>query len=93
MGVNADLSVLQTASSAGLPIATSSASILILNTPTGFLRVRENNSINSSEIAKVMPGESYELISEKEGWFEIKLSSPAGEGKIGWVSSLYAAKE
>ena len=89
LGVNTDLSILQTASSAGLPIVTSSASILILNTPTGFLRVRENNSINSSEITRVMPGESYELISEKEGWFKIKLT----DGKIGWVSSSYAIKE
>lgn len=93
LGVNADLSVPQTALPTGLPLATSSASILILDTPTGFLRVRKSNSINSSEIAKVTPGESYELVSEKEGWFEIKLSSPSGEDKIGWVSSLYAAKE
>jgi hypothetical protein len=89
LGINADLSVSQTALSSSLPTATSSASILILNTPTGFLRVREGNSINSSEITRVTPGESFKLISEKEGWFEIKLT----DGKTGWVSSLYAAKE
>lgn len=64
-------------------------SVSILSTPTGFLRVRESNSINSAEIVQIKPGESYELISEKEGWFEIKLT----DGKKGWISSQYAVKK
>jgi len=63
--------------------------VLILNTPTGFLRVRESNSISSSEIAQVKPGESYELVSETEDWLEIKLN----DGRKGWVSSSYATKQ
>ncbi len=79
-------------------IASSSASlavkkVLILDTPTGFLRVRESNSISSLEIGKVNPGETYELLDEKDGWFEIKLSSPSREIKNGWISSQYAKKE
>jgi hypothetical protein len=89
LGINTDLTAPQTASPTASLVATPSAMILILNTPTGFLRVRESNSINSPEIAQVKPGESYELVSETEGWFKIKLT----DGKIGWVSSSYAAKE
>jgi hypothetical protein len=93
LGVNADLSIPQATSAAALLIASPSASVSILDTPTGFLRVRENNSINSLEIAQVKPGESYELIEEKDNWFKIKLNSPTGEGKIGWISAQYAVKE
>jgi len=71
----------------------SSPKVLILNTPTGFLRVREEGSTGSLEIGRVSPGEVYELIDEKEGWFKIKLNSPAGEDKTGWVSGQYAKKE
>lgn len=67
----------------------SSPKIVILNTPTGFLRVREEASIGSLEIGRVLPGEKYEPIDEKEGWFKIKVS----EDKIGWVSSQYAKKK
>lgn len=63
--------------------------VTILDTPTGFLRVREDSSIASSEIGRVSPGDSLELVSEKEGWFQIKMT----DGKLGWLSSQYAKKE
>ncbi len=63
--------------------------VTILNTPTGFLRVRESSSLNSGEIGRVNPGESYELLSETDNWFEIKLE----DGKTGFISSQYAKKE
>lgn len=89
LGVNPDLSSSSSASTIPSLVSTSSASVLILNTPTGFLRVRESDSINSSEIAQVKPGESYELIQEQNDWFEIKLT----DGKIGWISASYAVRE
>jgi hypothetical protein len=90
LGINPDLSSVPIiASSAASPIATASASILILNTPTGFLRVRESNSILSNEIAKVNPGESYEFVEEKNSWFKIKLT----DGRLGWVNSSYVIKK
>lgn len=90
LGVNTDLSSVPVASSEALPSPTIVVSkVLILNTPTGFLRVREGASVNSLEIARVLPGETYELDSEKEGWFKIKLA----DGKIGWISSSYATRE
>lgn len=63
--------------------------VTILNTPTGFLRVREEAAISSLQIGSVNPGEKYELISEKNGWFEIKLE----DRKTGWINSQYAKKE
>lgn len=90
LGVKTDLSSPPVASSAALLSPTIAVSrVLILNTPTGFLRVRESNSISSSEIAQVKPGESYELIEEKDNWFKIRLN----DGKIGWVNSSYAVRE
>lgn len=62
--------------------------VLILDTPTGFLRVRDDGSLGGNQIAQVLPGEKYDLLSEKNGWYEIKLSN----GKTGWISTQYAQK-
>lgn len=62
------------------------AKVLILETPTGFLRVRSAPNINSSEVGRVNPGEELTLLSEQNGWYEVELSS----GDKGWVSSDYA---
>ena len=61
--------------------------VLILDTPTGFLRVRD--SMGGAEIGRVTPGESYALVTEQDGWFEIKLK----DGTIGWISDEYAEKQ
>lgn len=75
-----------TASPAATPVI---AKVTILQTPTGFLRVREDASINGAEIARVLPGDVLELLEEKPDWFHIKLK----DGKDGWISSTYAKKE
>jgi hypothetical protein len=60
----------------------------ILKTPTGFLRVRSEPSVVSSEVGRVEPGEKYSLLEtdKKSGWFKIQLK----EGVDGWVSNDYA---
>lgn len=63
--------------------------VLILKTPTGFLRVRDNPSLGGNQIGQVLPDEKYDFISEQNGWFEIKLK----DGKTGWVSGQYSKKE
>lgn len=63
--------------------------VLILNTPTGFLRVRVNPTLNATEEAQIKPGETYEYVDERTGWIEIKLSN----GKTGWVSDSYIQKQ
>jgi len=62
----------------------------ILETPTGFLRVRETPSSLGKEIGKVVTGEIYPLLQEDEktGWFKIEFE----EGAFGWISNQYARK-
>jgi len=70
-------------------VLATSIRVVILETPTGFLRVREENSLNSAQIDTVTPGQKFELISEEGDWYEILLSG----GKTGWISKTYARKE
>lgn len=73
------------------PSASSSpkiAQITILQTPTGFLRVRSEPSLSGKQIALVYPGEKYDLLDEQSGWFKIKLT----DNREGWVSSQYSQK-
>lgn len=65
------------------------AKVKILDTPTGFLRVRASYDLGSAIITTVSPGNTFPMISERDGWFEIKLP----DGITGWISSQYAKKE
>lgn len=71
------------------PIPKVGSRVLILDTPTGFLRVRDNPSLDGNEIGQVNPGQKFPLLGEQDGWYEIQLS----DGTQGWVSSQYAQKE
>ncbi len=62
--------------------------VLIKDTPTGWLRVRQEPSTAAAEVAKVNPGEKYIVLEEKSGWYEIEYEP----GKKGWISGQYAAK-
>lgn len=69
----------------------------ILDTPTGFLRVRTEAGTKGEEIAEVKPGEKYLLLEEDSstGWYKIQYSEPkAGlpDGIQGWVSNQYSKK-
>ena len=93
LGVNlatatATASALPSPSPSVSPTPAVSIKVLILNTPTGFLRVRQDATIAANQIGTVNPGEKYDLVAEKPGWFEIKLTN----GQTGWVSSQYAQK-
>lgn len=60
----------------------------ILDTPTGFLNVREGPGTEFNKIAQVKPGEAYELLKDnsEKGWLEIKLP----DGANGWITKQYA---
>lgn len=59
----------------------------ILNTPTGFLRVRETASTTGAELAQVNPGDKFVYKeSTTTGWLQIEYV----KGKWGFVSSTYA---
>lgn len=56
----------------------------VSNTPTGFLRMRFEPSINSVEVGQVLPGESYPILASQSGW--VKIKTQVAEG---WVTSEY----
>ena len=57
----------------------------ILDTPTGFLNVREDPSTSGKKITEVNPNEEYEYTDESGGWYLIKLK----DGVEGWVFGEY----
>lgn len=96
LGIDDDSSIAPAAVTSPIPSASPSATptpvsnkIIILQTPTGFLRVRAESTLSSSEIGRVTPGESFIIVSEISGWYEITLK----DGKVGWISSQYVKKE
>lgn len=79
------------ASPSGLPATPTpqaTQQIRIVQTPTGFLRVRFEPSLSATEVARVNPGEIFPLLAEQGTWVKIKLPN----GKEGWISSQYAQK-
>lgn len=71
--------------------------IEILDTPTGFLRVRSEPGAAGREIHQVKPGEKYLFLEEDAatGWFKIQIEEPKTglpEGRMGWVSNEYSRK-
>ena len=68
--------------------AVTTPQVTILETPTGELNVRAENSVGSELIGTLLPGDKVDLISEETGWYEVRLK----DGKTGWVSATYASK-
>ena len=60
----------------------------IKDTPTGFLRVRQTASTGAKEIGRVNPGDTYPLLSQITGWYEISVDFAATAS--GWISAQYA---
>lgn len=59
--------------------------VTIDETPTGWLRVREYPK--GPEITKIYPGDTYPLLAEDDGWYQIEF----GDGTSGWISGEYAS--
>lgn len=64
---------------------TSTNRVRVLETGTGWLRVRQEPTTNSTEVGKVEPGEEYVFIEETDGWYQIELE----DNIKGWVSGDY----
>lgn len=71
------------------PAITQTPEVLVQNTPTGFLRVREKPNLNGKEIGKVAPGDTLILLEEQGAWDRIRLPN----GTEGYVSSSYVEKK
>jgi uncharacterized protein YgiM (DUF1202 family) len=66
--------------------ASAQNSIKITNTPTGYLNVRIEPSLDAAIISKVHPGEIYTYTSTQGGWYLIQLKS----NHYGWIDGEYA---
>lgn len=78
------------ASPSAIPIPTTAttSTAIILKTPNGFLRVRSGPSTSFGEITRVKTGETFTIIDEQTGWYQIQIP----EIGTGWVSSQYVKK-
>jgi hypothetical protein len=72
-----------------LTVTPTEKKVTILETPNGFLRVRSEGSITAHEIGRVKTGESFTVLDEKNGWYQIQLP----DGTKGWISSQFAEEE
>ncbi len=86
LGIKLDAKEVQERASAS---AVTAPQVTILETPTGELNVRSENSIGSSLIGTLSPGDKVDLMSEEAGWYQVRLK----DGKTGWVSATYASKD
>ncbi|KKR79839.1 MAG: Amylopullulanase, GH57 family [Candidatus Daviesbacteria bacterium GW2011_GWA1_41_61] len=70
------------------PTVTSSATLIVKETPLGFLRVRDKPSISGKEMTQVKPGDSLIMLEEQSFWYKVRLA----DGSEGYVSSSYVEK-
>lgn len=63
--------------------------IIITDTPTGWLNVREGPGMNFDIIGRVYPGEQYPLLEEQGDWYKIKVDQVTES----WVTSEYTEKQ
>lgn len=70
------------------PTGADKQTVTVSSTPTGFLRVRQDASVASAEIGRVVPGDELLLLEEQPEWYKIELP----DGKTGWISSSFAEK-
>src|SRR3989338_1392161 len=68
---------------------TTKKNITILDTPTGWLRVRAEPNLNASEAAKVNPGDKFEVLEEQNGWYKIRYQGQ----NFGWISARYTKEQ
>lgn len=87
--ITPSLSHALTGTPAASPSPEVTGKVTILPTPNGFLRVRSGAGTSFSEVGRVKPNETYDILSEQSGWFEIQLDATT----TGWVTSQYSKKE
>lgn len=75
--------------STSAPVVTVTPEVVVKQTPTGFLRVRDKAGLNGKEVAQVKPGDTLVLLEEQGSWDKVRLSN----GTEGFVSSIYVEKK
>ncbi|MBI4036488.1 PEGA domain-containing protein [Candidatus Daviesbacteria bacterium] len=71
------------------PTVTGTSFLVVKNTPTGFLRVRDKPSLSGAEVTRVSPGDELILLEEGSSWDKIRLPN----GTEGYVSTSYVEKK
>lgn len=71
------------------PVITQTPEVIVKDTPTGFLRVRDKASTAGKELTRVNVGDTLILLEELSGWMRVRLIS----GTEGYVSSTYVEKK
>ena len=66
----------------------SGTKVKILETGTGWLRVRAGAGLGFDEVVKVDEGKEYKLLEDKGDWVKIQVDDKVS----GWVSSTYVEK-
>lgn len=66
-----------------------SGTVLIVNTPTGYLNVRSGPSSVGVFITRILPGEIYPYSKKENGWYFISISSSTE----GWILGEYAKEQ
>lgn len=79
----ADLSTVST------PVIKTTPEVVVKDTPTGFLRVRDKPSLLGKEVAQVKPGDMLILLEEEGAWDRVRLA----DGTEGFVSASYVEKK
>lgn len=88
--VSVDLSLSEAdLTSISAPVITQTSEVIVKETPTGFLRVRDRATLTGREIAQVKPGDTLILLEEQGGWDRVRLA----DGTEGFVSSAYVEKK
>lgn len=70
------------------PVITQTPEVIVKDTPTGFLRVRDKPNLNGKEITQVKPGNTLIFLEDAGVWTRIRLP----DGTEGYVSSSYIEK-
>lgn len=78
----------KTASGSGSLLDPAKPFLTVKDTPTGFLRVRQEPNTSATESARVNPGDKFHIEESQNGWYEIKYDGT----NLGWVSGTYVDK-
>lgn len=62
--------------------------VIIKETETGWLNVRQGPSVSYEIISKINPGEEYQILEEEDNWIKIQLPGDLE----GWIFNRYADK-
>lgn len=79
----ADLTTIST------PTINQTLEVIVKQTPTGYLRVRDKPTLNGKEITRIKPGDKLVLLEEAGEWDRVRLP----DNTEGYVSSVYVEKQ